>query len=74
MSMSYGLGTPAPAPDHPIIMATIERFARACAAHHARGGKAICGTYQLPQGIETAVKQGLTMFTSGRGDFRGDMP
>ncbi len=73
MSMSYGLGTPAPPPNHPIIMANIERFARACAAHHARGGRVICGAYQTPQGLATAVEQGLTMFTSGRGDFRGDM-
>ncbi|MBI4474258.1 MAG: hypothetical protein HY646_16420, partial [Acidobacteria bacterium] len=73
MSMSYGLGTPAPPSAHPIIMANIERFARACAQHRARGGKVICGAYQTPQGIETAVKQGLTMFTGARGNFRGDM-
>jgi 2-keto-3-deoxy-L-rhamnonate aldolase RhmA len=72
MSMSYGLGTPAPPPKHPVIMANIERFVRACAAHRAGGGKAICGTYQTPQGLETAVKQGLTFFTAARGDFRGD--
>ncbi len=73
MSMSYGVGTPAPPADHPIIMANIERFARACAAHRARGGQVICGAYQTPQGLAKAVEQGLTMFTSGRGDFRGDM-
>jgi len=72
-SMSYGLGTPAPPADHPIIMANIERFTRACEAHHKRGGKVICGAYQTPQGLETAVDQGLTMFTSQRGDFPRDM-
>lgn len=72
-SMSYGLGTPAPPADHPIIMANMERFARACEAHHKGGGKVICGSYQTPQGLETAVEQGLTMFTSQRGNFSRDI-
>ncbi len=73
MSMNYGLGTPAPPDSHPLILANIERYARACAAHHARGGKVICGAYQTPQGLANAVKQGFTMFTSQRGDYRGDV-
>ena len=72
MSMTYGLGTPAPPAAHPIIMANIERIARACAAHHARGGKVICGTFQTPQGLAKAVEQGFSLFTFERGDFRGD--
>ena len=72
-SMSYGLGTPAPPADHPIIMANIERFAQACEAHHKGGGKVICGAYQTPQGLEKAIEQGLSMFTSQRGNFSRDI-
>ena len=74
MSMSYGLGTPAPPGDHPVIREAIRKVADACAAQHARGGKVICGAYQTPQGLETAIEeQGFTLFTFGRGDYRGDL-
>ena len=74
MSMSYGLGTPAPPGDHPVIREAIQKVADACAAHHARGGKVICGAYQTPQGLETAIEeQAFTMFTFGRGEYRRDL-
>ena len=74
MSMSYGLGTPTPPGDHPVIPEAIQKVADACAAHHARGGKVICGAYQTPQGPETAIEeQGFTMFTFPRGEYRGDL-
>ena len=74
MSMSYGVGTPAPPPNHPIVMAAIERVARACRAHHERGGRVICGAYQTPHGIERNIEEfGFRIFTSGRGEYRGDM-
>mgnify|MGYP001614567181 CR=1 FL=1 len=75
MTMNYGLGTPAPAGNHPIILAAIERVARACAAHHARGGKVICGAYQTPHGLAKNVEEfGFRIFTGGRGNppYTGD--
>ena len=72
MSMSFGIGTPAPPDDSPVIAAAVERIAAACDAHHARGGKVICGRYQTAEGLEAAVERGFRMFTSGRGNYSGD--
>ena len=74
MSMSYGVGTPAPNWEAPEIRAAIASVARACSEHHRMGGKVICGRYQMPEGLEASIDAGFTMFTSGRGDYRGDVP
>ena len=73
LSMSLGVGTPASNQDHPDVMAAVDRVAAACAAHRAGGGKVICGRYQTPEGLEAAIDKGFTMFTSERGDYRGDL-
>jgi len=73
LSMSLGVGTPAANPTHPEVMAAMGRVAQACAAHRSRGGKVICGSYQAPEGLEAAIVNGFTMFTSSRGDYRGDL-
>ena len=74
MSMSYGVGTPAPNWEAPELKAAIASVARACGEHHRMGGKVICGRYQMPEGLEASIDAGFTMFTSGRGDYRGDLP
>jgi len=72
LSLSFGVGTPAPNQTHPKVQAAIKRVSEACAAHHKRGGKVICGRYQTPEGLEAAIDLGFTMFTSERGTYRGD--
>ncbi len=75
MTMNYGLGTPAPSGNHPTILAAVERVARACEAHHGRGGKVICGAYQTPHGLARNIEEfGFMMFTGGRGNppYTGD--
>ena len=73
LSMSLGVGTPAANPSHPEVMEAVDRVARACAEHRERGGKVICGRYQTPEGVEAAVAKGFKLFTSRRGDFRGNL-
>ncbi|MBI4539875.1 MAG: hypothetical protein HY704_10250 [Gemmatimonadetes bacterium] len=73
LSMSLGLGTPAANQNHPDVMAAVDRVAQACAAHRSSGGKVICGRYQTAEGLEAAIAKGFTMFTSQRGDYRGDL-
>lgn len=73
LSMSLGVGTPNANMTDPAVVAAVDRVAAACAAHHKKGGKVICGRYQMPDGLETAIAKGFTMFTSGRGGYRADL-
>ena len=64
LSLSYGVGTPAPNSSHPVVLAAIERVARACVAH-----RKLCGSYQSPD-VAARIAQGFRMFTVPRGDYR----
>ena len=63
LSMSLGVGTPAPNTAAPEVEAAIEKVAQACAAH-----KMLCGTFGGD--VEGRIKQGFRLFP-GAGNYRG---
>jgi 4-hydroxy-2-oxoheptanedioate aldolase len=74
LSMSLGVGNPGSNPNDPAVMAAADKMGAACRAHRARGGKVLCGRYQIPDGIDAAIAKGFTIFTAERGNYRGDTP